>query len=75
MTIDAHFEMCKHYNYTESVLLSETFSCVFSVAKATLQSQMSVRLSICLSVCLSQKPLSLSELCLLTIKPINHRAY
>ena len=23
------FEMCKPYNYTESVLLSETFSCVF----------------------------------------------
>ena len=31
-----------------------------------------VRLSVCLSVCLSQKPLSLSELLLLAIEPINH---
>ena len=34
-----------------------------------------VRLSIRLSVCLSQKPLSLSELLLLTNEPINHQAY
>ena len=44
---------------------------LFSVAKATLQSQMSVRLS----VRLSQKPLSLSELLLSTIEPIDHQAY
>ena len=43
----------------------------FSVAKSTLQSQMSVNLS----VRLSQKPLSLSELLLSAIEPINHRAY
>ena len=34
-----------------------------------------VRLSVCLSVHLSQKPLSLSELLLSTIKPIDHQAY
>ena len=43
----------------------------FSVAKATLELQMSHRPS----VCLSQKPLSLSELLVSTIKPIGHRAY
>ena len=42
-----------------------------SVAKATLQSQMSV----CLSVSPLPKPLSLSELLLSTIEPINHHAY
>ena len=40
---------------------------MFSVAKATLQLQMSVYLS--------QKPLSLSELLLLAIEPIDHQAY
>ena len=39
----------------------------FSVSKATLESQMSVRLS--------HKPISLSELLLSTIKPIDHQAY
>ena len=39
----------------------------FSVAKATLESQMSVYPS--------QKPLSLSELLVSTIEPINHQAY
>ena len=43
----------------------------FSVAKATLESQMSV----CPSVRQSQKPLSLSELPLLTVEPIDHLAY
>ena len=43
----------------------------FSVAKATLESQMSV----CLSVCPLQKPLSLTESLLSSIKPINHQAY
>ena len=42
----------------------------FSVAKATLESQTSV----CLSVRPSQKPLSLSELLLSAIEPIDHRA-
>ena len=42
----------------------------FSVAKATLELQMYV----CPSVRQSQKPLSLSELLLLAIEPINHRA-
>ena len=51
----------------------------FSVTKATLQSQMSVHLSACLSICLSirlsQKPLSISELLLSAIEPIDHQAY
>ena len=59
--------------------LNLTFGCIFvvwmclsfSVAKTTLQSQMSVRLS----VSPLPKPLSLSELLLLTIKPINQNAY
>ena len=42
---------------------------LFSVAKATLQSQMSV----CLSVRLKSKPLSLSELLLLTIESMDHQ--
>ena len=44
---------------------------IFSVAKATLESQMSVRPS----VRLLQKPLSLSELFLSAIEPIDNRAY
>ena len=49
---------------------------IFSVAKATLESQMSVHLYIHLS----QKPLSISEssyqaYLLSSISPINHRAY
>ena len=47
---------------------SSLYTSIFSVAKATLESQMSV----CTSVRQSQKPLSLSELLLLTIEPINH---
>ena len=39
--------------------------------KATLESQM----SFCLSICPVSKPLSLSELLLSTIEPINHQAY
>ena len=52
----------------------------FSVAKATLESQMSVRLSVCLFIRLfdikTPLPLKIADLlCLLTIVPINNRAY
>ena len=69
--IKNYFSRKPYKNITKLIFVPTLNFTIFSVAKATLESQMYIHLS----VCPSSKPLSLSELLLLTIKPIDHRAY